>query len=210
MLTLTTILEERKLEPPLLYGISARHTFPQLDPLDYLELLFQTRAHILQWREKDLERGENRPLVRRGAELAREKNKLFLVNSLTELALEEGADGVHLTADRDPAKARRRSQHLARDEFLVGKSVHSLREAKNVQSDGGDYVLLSPILQPISKESSRPPLGLPILRQAVQTLHIPVFALGGIKQTNLQAVFKTGAIGAAGISWLHREAAALL
>ncbi len=210
MLTLTTILEKRKLKSPLLYGISARHIFPQLDPLDYLELLFQTRVHVLQWREKDLEKRESRSLVRRGAELARQKNKLFLVNSLTELALEEGADGVHLAAHHDPVKARRRSQHLSRDAFLVGKSVHSIREGKTAERDGGDYVLLGPILQPISKESSRPPLGLPLLRQAVQMLNIPVFALGGIDQTNLQSVFKTGAIGAAGISWLHREVASLL
>ncbi|MDA2929013.1 thiamine phosphate synthase [Acidobacteria bacterium AH-259-O06] len=210
MLTFNNILEKRNLQPPVLYGISDRLAFPQLDPFDYLELLFQTRAHILQWREKDLSVERNRVFIRSGVRLARQTGKLFLVNSLFEVALEEGASGTHLTSSQDVGDARKARDQFAAKQFLLGKSVHTLREAEMVESKGVDYILLGPIFDPLSKESDRPPLGTPALREAVQMLYTPVVAVGGIDESNFEAVFRTGVSGAAGISWVQREIERLL
>lgn len=209
LLTFVATLKKRKFEPPILYGVSSRQAFPDLRPLHYLELLFQTRAHILQWREKDLSPEQNRPFVRRGAQLAQQTGKLFLVNSQVELALQERAHGVHLTSDQElPQALELRDQSGAR-EFLIGKSVHSVKEAEQAEREGADYVLLGPIFDPISKGFDRHPLGLSALREAAQMLYIPVLALGGIDQTTFPEVLKTNAIGVAGISWLQEEIKAI-
>lgn len=210
LLTFAAILEKHSFRPPLWYGISNRLFFPQLDPLDYLELLFQTRAHILQWRERDLDTEINRRLVQRGVELARRMGKLFLVNSLSELALEEAADGSHLKSSQDLNKARRTRKRFAASEFVLGKSAHSVREAETAEQEGADYVLLSPIFDPISKEAGAQPLGLSALREAAQMLYVPVFALGGIDESTFPEIVKTNAIGGAGMSWLQREVQLLL
>jgi thiamine-phosphate pyrophosphorylase len=205
LLTFNDILRERNLEPPLLYGISHRRAFPELDPLDYLELLFQTSAHILQWREKDLSAEENRPFIRRGVELSRESDKLFLVNSLVEVGLEEGTDGVHLTSDQEVIGAREARRQAAPKQFILGKSVHSLAEAVSAESEGVDYILLGPVFDPLSKQTNRRPLGGSSLRAASRMLNTPVFALGGVDDSNFEEVFESRVTGAAGISWIQHE-----
>ena len=210
MPTFNDILEKHNLQSPVLYGISDRVAFFELEPLSYLELLFQTRADIVQWREKDLPAADNRIFIQRGVRLARETGKLFLVNSLFEVALEEEADGAHLTSSQDVGEARRVRDRFGARQSLLGKSVHTLSEAEKAEAEGVDYVLLGPIFDPLSKPSDRSPVGRSALQEAVQILSIPVIAIGGIDEYNLEEVFKTGAGGAAGITWVQREVSALL
>ncbi len=210
MPTFKDILGKHNLQFPILYGISNRRAFSKLEPLSYLELLFQPRADIVQWREKDLPVEQNRSFVQRGVRLASETGKLFLVNSLLEVALEEEADGAHLTSSQEVGQARRVRDRFGARQFLLGKSVHSLSEAERAEAEGVDYLLLGPIFDPLSKRSDRLPLGCSTLQEAVQTLSIPVIAIGGIDESKLEEVFKTGAGGAAGITWVHREVERLL
>jgi len=205
LLTFKDILERHNLQSPIFYGISNRLAFPHLEPLNYLELLFQTRAHILQWREKDLPAEKNQVFIRHGVRLAKQTGKLFLVNSLYEMALDEGADGAHLTSSQDVGEARRIRERLGARQSMLGKSVHTLREAEMIEAQEVDYLLLGPIFAPLSKDSTRPPLGNSTLRKAVQRLSTPVIAVGGIDESNFEEVFKAGASGAAGISWVQRE-----
>ncbi|MCH8015491.1 MAG: thiamine phosphate synthase [Acidobacteria bacterium] len=204
------ILGKYNLQSPILYGISNRRDFPNLEPLSYLELLFQTPADIVQWREKDLPAELNRSFVQRGVRLASETGKLFLVNSLLEMALEEEADGAHLTSSQDVGEARRVRDRFGARQSLLGKSVHTLSEAVMAEAEGVDYLLLGPIFDPLSKGSDGLPLGCSALQEAVQTLSIPVIAIGGIDESNFEEVFKTGAGGAAGITWVQREVERLL
>lgn len=204
------ILGKYNLQSPILYGISNRRDFPNLEPLSYLELLFQTPADIVQWREKDLPAELNRSFVQRGVRLASETGKLFLVNSLLEMALEEEADGAHLTSSQDVGEARRVRDRFGARQSLLGKSVHTLSEAVMAEAEGVDYLLLGPIFDPLSKGSYGLPLGCSALQEAVQTLSIPVIAIGGIDESKFGEVFKTGAGGAAGITWVQREVERLL
>ncbi len=205
MPTFNDILGKHNLQSPLLYGISNRRAFPNLEPLSYLELLFQTRAQIVQWREKDLQAEQSRSFVQRGVRLASETGKLFLVNSLLEVALEEEADGTHLTSSQDVGEARRVRDRFGARQSLLGKSVHTLSEARRAEVEGVDYLLLGPIFDPLSKRSDRLPLGCSTLQEAVRTLSVPVIAIGGIDESNFEEVFETEAAGAAGITWVQRE-----
>ena len=205
MLTLASILEKRRLSPPLLYGISNLSAVTDLSPDRYLELLFQTPADILQWREKDLSPADSRRLVRRGVSLSKATGKIFLVNSFVEMALEEEADGAHLTSVQDIAAAMNlRDLHQA-ETFLLGKSTHSALEVEVAQRQGADYVLLGPVSAPLSKESLYTPLGYSGFRELSYAFQVPMFALGGIGDSLFAKIAETGAAGAAGITWLSRE-----
>lgn len=199
------ILEKRDLSLPVIYGISDRRAFPELASSEYLKLLFRTRAQVVQWREKDLEPEENRPFIQLGARLAADAGKIFLVNSLATLALEEGAGGVHLTSEQPVEAVHRIREQSEKKDFLIGKSAHSFAEAEAAESAGADYVLLGPVFPPLSKESNRAPLGRTTLLEVVQALSIPVIALGGLDESNIPGILNTGVAGVAGITWVHDE-----
>ncbi|HXK58963.1 MAG TPA: thiamine phosphate synthase [Acidobacteriota bacterium] len=205
-----SISKKRNLSAPFRYAISSRLSFPSLDPVRYLDALFRTSAMIVQWREKDLPPEVAAPFVRHGIEVARRAGKLFIVNSYTSMALEERADGVHLTSLQSVAEAVRARNELARAEFLIGKSVHAVEEALQAEAEGADYLLLGPVFDPLSKAPQSPPLGLEKLRQAVERVGIPVIALGGIDKNNAAEVLQTGVAGIAGISWVIEEVEALI
>jgi len=194
----------------LLYGISDRSQFPGISLQTYLGLLVSSRAQLLQWREKDLSLKESLPLIREGIRLTHLEGKLFFVNSLVEVALQENADGVHLPGHLSVSHAISLRSQSGRKDFIIGKSVHSVEEGILAEKEGADYVFLSPIFPPRSKKSETPPLGLSGFRKAIRLIHIPVFALGGIKQSHFEVLLDAGAAGVAGISWFHEELGAKL
>lgn len=207
--TLAATLKKLEIDTPLRYGITDRLAFPDLSPAHYLRLVFRTRAAVVQLREKDLDASRLRDLVRLGLGLARESRRLLLINNAVQIALEEGADGVHLTSAQEVAPALELRRRLSSDDFLIGKSVHSVSEAVRAESEGVDYVLLGPVFDPISKESIHKPLGWAALREACQMLYIPVIALGGIDSATEANILSTNALGLAGISWMKEEIEAL-
>ena len=72
------------------------------------------------------------------------------------------------------------------------------------EEEGADYVLVSPVLDPLSKESQAPALGFSELERIARSVEIPVFALGGVVESDLDRIVNCGAAGLAGITWLKR------
>ena len=114
-----------------------------------------------------------------------------LVNRRVDVALAAGADGVHLGGDAmAPADARA----LLGASAWIGVSTHAPDE---IDADSGaSYAHLAPVFAPLSKESSRPPLGLAALVRATAR-RLPVLAQGGITPERARAVVAAGAAGVA-------------
>ena len=64
---------------------------------------------------------------------------------------------------------------------MIGASTHSLREARQAEADGADFVLFGPVYSTPSKASFGAPQGLDALKKIVVILALPVYAIGGIK-----------------------------
>lgn len=201
---IAAISRREKLERPIRYAISDRHLFPDLKPETYLARLAATSATVVQLREKDLERSRLRRLAEAGSRLCRARGRVFLVNSDVQLAIEVGADGVHLPSSGNPEAARQAAVDSGRPDLVMGWSVHDLDEVRAAEESTLDYVLLAPVFSPISKVGRRP-LGLAFLREACGISEVPVIALGGITSEQVDAVLKAGAAGFAGISWAAEE-----
>lgn len=164
-----------------------------------------TSAQLIQWREKDLPQKENALYVKEGVRLARRTGKLFLVNTDAELALREGADGVHLTASQDAVSVGEILGGPKARSLILGQSVHSAVSARTAARLGCDYLLLGPVFDPLSKNAYREPLGLRTLERVAGESAIPVFALGGLNESRVSEALSAGAAGVAGIGWVHRE-----
>ncbi len=122
----------------------------------------------------------------------------WIVNRRVDVALAAGADGVHLGFDgMEPDAARALYARLAPDrEPLIGVATHAPDEIGAPQVRGATHVHLAPIFPPLSKPSTRPPLGPGALREAARS-GVRVLAQGGIDASNARACIEAGAAGVA-------------
>ena len=120
----------------------------------------------------------------------------------SRLSLAERLDvrGVHVGGG-EPACVGQAREILGKD-ALVGYSAHSAAEAAGTFALGADYVSLSPVFQPLSKEGRFEALGLEELERACSLLDGPVYALGGVTPGAAASIRAAGAAGTAVITAL--------
>lgn len=154
-------------------------------------------VQLIQIREGDLEAGEQCALVQACVAAVEGSGSRVLVNERTDVALAAGAGGVHLRADAPPAS---RIRSLVPPTFLIGRSVHSVAEARAAVADGGvDYLTAGTVFETASKPGRRDRLGLEGLRRIVEAADVPVLAIGGIDASTAELAGRTGVAGAAAI-----------
>src|SRR6266446_4204663 len=114
----------------------------------------------------------------------RGKNK-----SIDELVERVPVEGVHVGQDDHSIEIVRQKAH---HEILVGKSTHSLEQARAAQREGADYIGFGPIFATPTKPDYAP-IGLEDIRCVHAEIDVPIFCIGGINVDNLQSVIDAGA-----------------
>lgn len=164
--------------------------------VDKLSSAADAGVDVIQVREKTLSVRNLSVLVRDILSAVGGTSTKVVVNERFDVALSAGAHGVHLTSTSIPGDIVRSK---VPDEFLIGKSTHSIAEIQSVKSFA-DYVFFSPIFETPSKKGILEPKGLDELHVAVMAAGaMPVIALGGIDLANVTAVAQCGVAGIAGI-----------
>jgi thiamine-phosphate pyrophosphorylase len=143
---------------------------------------------VLQLRQKALARGELLELALRLRQVTSDAGALFIVNDHVDIAMIAGADGVHLGPDDLGVDAVRR---IAPAGFLIGASASSPEAASKAVAAGADYIGSGPAFTtPIKKEKGViGPTGVAAVTAAVG---VPVFAIGGIDETNVAQLTALG------------------
>ena len=144
---------------------------------------------VVQLRDKHAPDGE---IVAAGRELAavcRRHGALFVVNDRPDLALQCGADGVHVGQDDAGVEVVR---ELAGERLLVGVSTHSPEQVDAAERSGADYFAVGPVHETPTK-AGRPAVGLELVRHAAAHARKPWFAIGGIDSGNAAEVVAAGA-----------------
>ncbi|BBL79746.1 hypothetical protein RxyAA322_16000 [Rubrobacter xylanophilus] len=127
---------------------------------------------------------------------ARRRGVGVLINDRVDVALAAGADGVHLAARSLPPVVAR---SLMAEGMVLGVSVHGLEEAHRAVEAGADYVTFGHVY-PTASKPGLPPRGVRELARIVESVEVPVLAVGGIDASNAAEVLSTGASGIAVIS----------
>lgn len=178
-----------------LYAITADSAVSQ-DLLRRVEACLAGGARVVQYRNK-IAAAPHREMASAIAASCRRHSAIFIVNDDVELALQVGADGVHLGRDDgDIASARRQLG----EEGIIGISCYgSLERALAAQAAGADYVAFGSMFpSPTKPQAPHAPLSL--LTQARQQLHIPIVAIGGVTLHNALQAIAAGADAVAVIS----------
>ncbi len=179
-----------------LYFITDRHQTRGRGLRDVVRSALKAGCIGIQLREKDLSARELVSIAQGLKAKASEAKGKFFVNDRVDIAVGIGADGVHLTQRSLPAGIVRRYFK----DILIGVSTHSIEEAIHAEKDGADFITFGPIFYTPSKASYGAPLGIDALKDVVDKVDIPVFAIGGIKKDRIRNVMGAGAYGVAMIS----------
>lgn len=152
-------------------------------------------ATIVQYREKSKDTG---PMAEEALQIKKicEGKAALIINDRVDVALAVDADGVHLGQTDMPYKIARRLL----DDKIIGVTVHNLKEAKEAEAMGVDYIGLSPIFSTKTKSDAGPAAGLKVLKEISGSVSIPVVAIGGITLENARDVMKAGATTLCAIS----------
>ncbi len=168
---------------------------PDDDFLQQLAAVLATGAKLVQLRSKRLPEPKLRTLITRSRELAKRAGAQLLLNGHLELARELDLDGIHLPATD---LLRCSSRPLPQDRW-VGASCHDERELAHAAAIGVDFAVLGPVL-PTASHLDTTPLGWERFAALVAATPLPVYALGGLAQSDLPQAIAAGAQGIAGIS----------
>ena len=122
----------------------------------------------------------------------------FIVNDRPDLALESGADGVHLGQDDGPCALARR---LLGPEAIIGHSTHSPEDLERALGEPVDYLSAGPVVATPTKPG-RPGTGTEYLSFAVARSPWPVFVTGGVTPETVPGLVAAGARHFVVVRWL--------
>ena len=206
-----------------LYAITDRRLCAPRTLYDTIHDLLDVGVSAIQLREKDLSDAEYIKLAEPLCKLCHAYSAQLFINSRIKIAIEIGADGLHLPGDSaSVGKVIEETNHR----FIIGSSVHALTEAKQREIEGADFITYSPIYPTLSKPGYGPVVGpdpdsggcspidrdrlerhkigieddLEGLRKVTEGVNIPVFALGGITPERVSECLNAGAYGVAVMS----------
>ncbi|MCZ6729412.1 MAG: thiamine phosphate synthase [SAR324 cluster bacterium] len=159
--------------------------------------MLEARVPYLQLRFK------SQPLAPFQAEISRWRTEFpetrLIINDDLEFAERVNAWGVHLGQD----DLRRYSKEaLTATSLQLGISTHSDEAIALAMEYGPAMLGFGPMFATTSKETNRPPQGVARLREVVAGCSVPVVAIGGIKDDNLDEVVGTGVAMVAMIAYL--------
>lgn len=182
------------------------------DLADFLHAAYEGGVDIIQLRDKRLEARAEIEALEMLSRISAEHGRLSAVNDRADVAALVGADVFHVgQGDLTTTQARA----LLGDDVLVGRSTHSLAQAREAAADPGvDYFCVGPVWSTPTKPG-RPSVGLGLVADAAEIGDKPWFAIGGVdadRAAQLRAVGATRVVVVRAITGADRprEAAVLL
>ncbi|MCL7744064.1 thiamine phosphate synthase [Guyparkeria hydrothermalis] len=143
-------------------------------------------ARVVQYRDKSDDVARRREEAAALAELCRRHGRSFIVNDDVALAIEVGADGVHLGRDDAPLTETRARFAAEGLDAIIGVSCYADRlRAERAAAEGADYLAFGAMF-PSPTKPHAPGAPAEVLGWARERLGRPVCGIGGITATNVR------------------------
>ena len=179
----------RALSECRLYGIVDFGYLERHDATRVVEQMIEGGVDLIQLRGKNKSTSELMELSAELHRLTANSSTPLIVNDHPEIAMRVPVEGVHVGKDDAPIEIVR--QKVTRD-ILVGKSTHSVDQARAAAREGADYIGFGPIFATPTKPDYAP-IGLEDISRVHTEVNLPIFCIGGINIDNLQSVIDAGA-----------------
>lgn len=164
--------------------------------LNTIEEALKGGVTLVQIREKTVDTLDFYNLALKVKEITAKYNVPLIINDRVDVALAIDADGVHVGQSDMPCDVTRK---LIGEDKILGVSAHNILEAKKAQADGADY-LGSGAVFPTSTKDDANRVTKNQLKEIVQSVDIPVVAIGGISLDNAHELKDTGIAGLSVVS----------
>ena len=151
---------------------------------------------VVQIREKTADTLEFYNLALKVKEITTKYNVPLIINDRVDVALAIDADGVHVGQSDMPCDVTRK---LIGENKILGVSAATIDEAKKAEKDGADYIGTGAVF-PTSTKDDAPNITKKDLKDIVDSINIPVVAIGGITIENANELKNTGISGLSVVS----------
>ena len=152
-----------------------------------VENAIRAGCRIIQYREK---KKDTKTMIKEARQIKKICNNkaMFLIDDRADVVLAVNADGIHIgQGDQSYHDVMKELP----EEMIIGISVDNEQEAKKAEHIGATYVGAGAVF-PTKTKKDASVLGIDGLQRIVQSINIPVVAIGGISLDNIKEVMQTG------------------
>lgn len=164
--------------------------------LKTIEESIQGGVSVVQIREKTANTLDFYNLALKVKEITTKYNVPLIINDRVDVALAIDADGVHVGQSDMPCDVTRK---LVGDDKIVGVSAATIEEAQKAERDGADYIGTGAVFPTATKDDA-PSITKKELKEVVDSINLPVVAIGGINLDNASELTDTGIAGLSVVS----------
>lgn len=183
-------------ETLLLYAVTDRSWVGRQTLLEQAEDAIRGGATCVQLREKELEADAFLEEAVAAKTLCARYGVPLFINDNVEIAVQCGADGVHVgQSDLEAGRVRA----LVGEDMILGVSVQTVEQAAAAERAGADYLGAGAVFATATKPDAAE-VSLETLRAICGAVSIPVVAIGGINRDNISRLAGSGIGGAAVVS----------
>ena len=188
-------------EAMLLYAVTDRSWLNGRSLYEDVEKALAGGITCLQLREKNLDFDS---FVREAdllKKLCADWQVPFIINDNVQVAAACKADGIHVgQQDMDACEVRK----LVGKDCIIGVSAQTVAQAVAAEKAGADYLGVGAVF-PTSTKNDADAVSLETLKAICQAVSIPVVAIGGIHQQNVELLRHTGIDGVAVVSAIFAQ-----
>ena len=159
--------------------------------LKIIEEAIKGGTSIVQLREKTASTKDFYQLALKVKEITSKYDVPLLINDRIDIAIAVDSEGVHIGQDDMPADIARK---IIGEDKILGVSASTVEEAKKAEIDGADYIGSGAVFPTATKDDADS-VSKEELNEIVDSIDIPVVAIGGITLENAGTLKDTGIAG---------------
>lgn len=151
-------------------------------------------CNIIQYRPKIISYFKMLDESRAIATICAEQKIPFIISDHIDLALDIGADGIHLSHDEVSISQTRA---ILGPDKIIGITIHNIQDAKNIPLEDLDYVLIANIFKAELDDFDDTIVSMGDLKKILAIIkkrrpQMPIAAIGGIDENNVEKVIAYG------------------